>query len=485
MSKSIAKIGLSPVINSGVIRLHINTKMINQFLPVITSILLFVGSANAQNFDQKSVLADLETLYQSLQQTHYNLFAYTPQQEFEAHYQKLKQSVKQDSLSLLETTSLFQQLISKANTGHAEINFPATPYRAYAMGGGTVFPLEISVQGGKSIITRNFSNNPALQVGGELVAINDLPIQQVLEKIYPQLSAETTYFKNAKLELFSLPRLYWQVFGAKDNFRVNLKVKEETIEVEVPAINLIEDFEMKRTEIITADQSIKWYDNTAYLKPGNFSGDESAFKQYIDSVFIEINTKSVDHLIIDLRNNSGGHQAFSDYLVSYIADQAFKWHSHFSLKSSNLLKIQTRLESDTTSAYAQNILTHKSGEIFDYSFEAFLPQEESKQFHGKVYVLINRHSYSMAAVTAAMIQDYKFGTIVGEETGDFPTLYAAQFQYPLPNTGIAAKVPKGYMIRPNGSEIKRGVVPDLELREDVSTEADEMLEQLLKIIVSQ
>ncbi|MEJ2006459.1 MAG: S41 family peptidase [Cyclobacteriaceae bacterium] len=60
--------------------------------------------------------------------------------------------------------------------------------------------------------------------------------------------------------------------------------------------------------------------------------------------------------------------------------------------------------------------------MYATALEPYQPQPEDKRFKGKVYVLINRLSHSMAAVTAAQIQDYDFGILVGEETGDYPPL---------------------------------------------------------------
>ncbi|MFN1215618.1 S41 family peptidase [Chryseobacterium kwangjuense] len=119
------------------------------------------------------------------------------------------------------------------------------------------------------------------------------------------------------------------------------------------------------------------------------------------------------------------------------------------------------------------------GHIIPIDFPLSQPVNEAKIFKGHVYVLVNRQTYSMAAVSAALIQDYQFGTVVGEETGDTPTLYASQFSFHLPRTGITVKVPKGYIIRPNGDESLQGVIPDIIIRDHLLDENDEILEGLL------
>ncbi len=99
---------------------------------------------------------------------------------------------------------------------------------------------------------------------------------------------------------------------------------------------------------------------------------------------------------------------------------------------------------------------------------------------GKVYVLVNRQSHSQTTVTAAQIQDYGFATIVGEETGEYPSLYASIFQFKLPNTQIPVNVSKGKIVRVNGSTVEAGVIPDIYIKDHLLDEEDEILEGLLQ-----
>lgn len=456
---------------------------LNRLLILLTLLFPFqsLAQSNDSKFTKNEVLEDLDYLYHSLQEAHYNLYAYVSKEEFAANYQTVRAAITQDALNELEVINAFQQLISAANNGHTEISFPINAYRSYAVNGGTLFPLEIAFEDGACLIRKNFSDYPKLPIGAEIISINGLAMNSILARIYPQISAERPYFKNAKIEVYSFPRCYWQVFGQQDHFDIELRDDNQTVQkYSLSAVSLIEGYELKRSEVLNAQMSLRFYDAAAYLNPGNFSGDESNYQSFIDSAFTIINQRQSKNLIIDLRNNQGGDDPFSDYLVAYLADQPFKWHSTFTLKTSAPLKAHTRQHNDTTATYFQNILSHQDGEIYDYTFEPYPPQAENKRFKGQVYVLVNRQSHSQSALTAAQIQDYQWGTIVGEETGDFPTLYASQFQYLLPHTGIPVKVSKGYMVRVNGSEKQEGVIPDIFIRDHLLDENDEILEALLR-----
>jgi len=78
---------------------------------------------------------------------------------------------------------------------------------------------------------------------------------------------------------------------------------------------------------------------------------------------------------------------------------------------------------------------------------------------------------------AALVQDYKFGTILGEETSDMATTHGAMEQFKLPKTGIAVGYPKARIVRPNGDLRARGVTPDIVIRiPAVETPEDEVLQ---------
>ncbi len=459
-----------------------------KFQFVLLLILFLSKISYAQNtsseLSNQAVKDDFDYLYQSLQATHYNLFAFKSKEEYDSLFNHLKSSVTADTLTLLETISLYQKLVSHSNTGHCEIDFPAKPYIEYAYSGGTVFPLELAFENERVFIRKNFSADTKITVGDELMSIDNKPINDILQQLYPFVSAEREYFKKAKIEFWSFPRLFFQLNGRKDNWDVQIKNKNnEMINLEVGSISVM-DYEVNRKgELVNPKKTVKLYGDIAYLNAGQFGSNqtngEELFKKFIDSTFTVIKEHKVKKLIIDLRNNPGGHNAYSDYLISYIANKPFRWYSDFSVKTSKILKEHTLLQTDTTDGYSRKILKNVDGQIFKYDFPSYNPVAKSKRYNGNVYVLVNRQTYSMAAVSAALIQDYKFGKIVGEETGDVPTLYASQFSYTLPQTGITVKVPKGYIVRVNGDKELKGVKPDIYIQDHLLDDNDEILDGLL------
>ncbi|NMM47835.1 S41 family peptidase [Marinigracilibium pacificum] len=433
-------------------------------------------------FSGQTVSKDLDFLYNTLIETHYNIYAYTTEEEFKEKYLKLKHSIAQDTLTLLETINLYQQLVASIKNGHTSIDFPFQSYINYAKSGGTIFPLELVFENRKALVRKNWSSNEMIKNGDEILSINGKEINEVLSQIYNLVSAERQYFKNVKIELFSFPRYYWQVYGKVDEFNIEVKSNGSTSLHTINSVNLIEGFEQKRDEIINPKAELKFYEQAAYLNPGNFSGDEDQYQKFIDSAFALVNEKKISNLIIDFKNNGGGNDSFSDYLISYFADKPFHWNSSFTLKTSQTLKNIVLQNNDTTERYWKEIVNRENGEIYNYEFDPYTPQPENKRYKGKVFVMVNRQSHSQSAVAAAQIQDYGFATIVGEETGDYPSLYASIFQFALPETNITVNVSKGYIIRVNGSTKEEGVIPDIQIKDYLLDENDEILTGLLEII---
>lgn len=72
------------------------------------------------------------------------------------------------------------------------------------------------------------------------------------------------------------------------------------------------------------------------------------------------------------------------------------------------------------------------------------------RFYGNTFVLIDNCSYSMSVIFAAVMKDYHFATLIGEETGQPANPYGGNYFFSLPNTHLRASVSSGRTYRPNG-----------------------------------
>jgi C-terminal processing protease CtpA/Prc len=448
-------------------------------------------------YSAQQVKTDFEYLYKTLDASHYNLYAFTKKEVFDSVYRKIEVSIK-DSLTSLQVYRLFQPYLALAKMGECNIFFPFDDYGNYLEHGGTLFPLNLHFSKGKVFIKDNFSNEPQITVGNELILLNGKPITKVMEGIYSFVSGQSEYYKNSIIELLFFSRIFWFVNDKCDVFSLTIKGKDgRELKLQVPAIPgyIFEGKIRQQKTLLNKEREFRFINNIAYLHPGEFLSaeannlmnhetfDKNEFCHFIDSAFSAFHKMNAKSLIIDLRNNPGGDNSFSDYMVAYFASKPFCFCSKFKVKTSQTTK---EFWKDVNIPYLQgmkqDILSHENGACFDVSLSENQPQTDSLRFSGKVYVLVNRFSFSNTSSAAATIQDYRFGKLIGEETPDIPSFYGGTHQFKLPNTQWPVTYPKAYIIRPNGDISLKGVIPDYKDEDNIFTPEDEILDYTLKLI---
>lgn len=198
---------------------------------------------------------------------------------------------------------------------------------------------------------------------------------------------------------------------------------------------------------------------------------------------MKIHAAHANKLLIDLRGNPGGDNSFSDPMIAYFADKPFWFCRSFSVRTSEITKQFWKDVTDTTlQELKQQVLSHQNGDTFFVKFNTFAARQDSLHYNGKVYLLVDKYSYSNTVSVAAIVQDYKFGVVMGEPTADVATTYGATHELKLPNTGLNVSYPKALIVRPNGDLHSKGVTPEILLKGDPFSPGDEMLDDAIKYI---
>jgi hypothetical protein len=469
-------------------------------LIIISSISTIVNAQSPKKYSAQEIKEDLEYMYENLEKSNYNLYAYTEKEKMENAYKEIKGSIT-DSLASLEVFRLFQPLAASAKMSHCFLMYPWKDYfGSYLEQEGTVFPLNLYFSQGKVFVKNNFSDNNKINVNDEILALNDQPISKFMADMYKNISGPSDYFKESHIEQRVFARIYWYFYGECKTFKLQIKKKNgEESELVLNAIPGNEFEEKNRQQKSNMRHYREFHindNNTAYLRPGGFINinvafdpedpatfDNTAFCQFIDSAFVKFAKKGSKNLVIDLRYNLGGDNSFSDYMIAYLADRPFSISSKFSMKTSQMTKdFWKEINLPEHQTVKEQIMSHENGTYFDVLIPETMPHKKSKRFKGKIFALINRYSYSNTSSVAAIIQDYDFGIIIGEETAEEQSSYAAFHMFNLPNTQMPVAYPKAYFIRPNGDTTPRGIVPDYIVYEDIFTDKDEVLEYTLKLI---
>jgi len=84
----------------------------------------------------------------------------------------------------------------------------------------------------------------------------------------------------------------------------------------------------------------------------------------------------------------------------------------------------------------------------------------------RAYVLVGRGTYSSAVLFANTVQDFGFGTLVGEGESVRTTQSGGIQQIKLPSTGLVLWSPRLVLVRPSGKLSFEWLTPDLAAVDD-------------------
>lgn len=450
------------------------------------------------------IRADFAHLYTGLKSAHADLFAQRPKREYDARYQTMLNTFDRP-MRRFDVQMAFQRFAAYGNVGHARIEFPDAAYAAFRDNGGKTLAIYPRVVDNVAYVGDTYLGDQRVRVGDEIVAIDGTPVSAWLERAAEHISADTPYMAHSLME-FTFPRDLWAVIGEKDSFKLTLRRAGTPFVITVDAVTSEEQSaNAADTPAAFALESnartARMLDDTiAYLSPGPFynvenpakAWDNAAFIAFVDSAFARFLDADAQHLIIDLRQNPGGDNSFSDAMIAWLADKPFRFFSKFLVRSSdeaaasNAARLDRAGDTSSVSAqFAERYARIPRGEVFNFDLPHATPRD-GERFAGKVYALVNRHSFSNAVNVAAIIQDYGFGIVAGEQTADLATTYGSMERFTLPNTGFSVGFPKAHIIRPSGDPQPGGVTPDWVIASPLTPQPeDTVLNTLVEKIRSQ
>ncbi|MEM7517479.1 MAG: S41 family peptidase [Planctomycetota bacterium] len=342
-----------------------------------------------------------------------------------------------------------------------------------------------------------------MKPGDEIVAIEGKPTPYWLERFGRNISSDNAYLEATLLELGFAGEV-WTEMGPRENLALTILRDGASRDVRVGTIDratLNQRMESAEATGFSLDTSSRIAEvlegGIAYLRPGPFYGvetpdamwDDTAFSAFIDESFEMFLEADAQALLIDMRQNPGGDNSFSDQMIAWFADETFRFASEFLVRSSpqSQASNQARLDAYAEAAegvsglFAQSYEATPYGETFSFEIPFARPRNGAR-FEGPVFAMIDRYSYSNTTNVAALLQDYGFATILGEETSDLATTYGAMESFTLPHSGLVVGYPKALIIRPSGDMAPRGVVPDIAIEAPLFAQDDVVLERAMEIV---
>ncbi len=199
---------------------------------------------------------------------------------------------------------------------------------------------------------------------------------------------------------------------------------------------------------------LDYFDKKAKEKGGDF-------RDFLNRMFYDIDKEDIRHLIIDLRNNSGGNSSLNDQLLCCILEENQEIScGRVNRKVSSLVK-ECRPEQynicmidhdEKDLPFFYNGTQMKTNAIMFNNPESSFYFKAPFKFKGQVYLLIGKSTFSSAAMLANVMSDNKLAITIGEATSGKPSHYGDALQFTLPNTGARVQVSYSEFYRPDESK---------------------------------
>ena len=235
-------------------------------------------------------------------------------------------------------------------------------------------------------------------------------------------------------------------------------------------------------------------DSTAYIGLATFQLDEVETEQIRDFI---IEHHDTPHLIVDVRNNHGGHDDVTKKLLSYCTDKpyaAIRGYSKVRRRGSfPSFKNSRNYTAEMDDIFGEEYKAEEGREGFYARGEAqrIMP-DSAAHYGGKLYVLTNEGSCSAATLFPATVMRSHRGLIIGRETRTaYHYMTALKFaDICLPDSRVTWRIPLVKCVFDETESPRvpygRGVVPDiyvpLTYEEVAFTDGDAILNRALKAI---
>lgn len=438
---------------------------------------------------------DLEILERSMKEVQTSLYRYTDSAIINSLFETASSHDK-DSISYFEFTQHLAKIFSEVGCLHSGWGHTKA-YKTYRNENLKFFPFKIAFINDECYVLKNYSDVHTIQPGDRIRGINNTPIKQVFDELKNYMVADgqsesfkekaiADYFPIAYSNFISKPEFFLLDMGYDDSITVLLHVKALS-KAQIDEQKSKEQKQLNSQKKPTLQYSIDPSNQVLTYSIGSFQNEVLAhggqnFEQFTDSVFEKITSAEIEHLIIDIRNNSGGWTANGKHLFSYFIEKETSYiKSVKSLKQSDY-SFESLIVNGP--AYHDTMVFNKMSWM-NYPNLKAIPQSKNK-FKGQAFILVNETSNSCSSVFASLMKEHKKATLVGREAGGShggSNAMTVSFQLPFSGIGITLSTAKYDNAVSNPTS--KGVMPDFIIEptiEDLLKNKDPQLDKVLSLI---
>ncbi|MEQ8364343.1 MAG: S41 family peptidase [Cyclobacteriaceae bacterium] len=445
------------------------------------ALLLLLVSITAQaqhlvlsGIDQKE---DITILKSNLEKYHPGLSRYTTRDSIEYAFDLVNARITDQPIDCFYAEVTW--LLSKVRCGHTRSAPPSSMHKKF-IEREVFLPIDVKYLNHQLYIKNKLAHTPALNIGDEIVAINNQPISDITSTIFSHIPADGLIETSKYQQVGTNFSFYYQLYVGTGSNEYQLQLRDTNDVLRCVTIAGIPWEQLEYDEEERLPLSLSFNTNYALLDIRTFgsrtiSQSGQDYYDFLESSFREIKQKNVKNLIMDLRGNGGGDDNYGATLVSYFARESFGYFDRIEV-------------TDNYDGYGK--VTLKNGKHLMTSHRGLDKWEpQPNRFDGNVYVLIDGFSFSTCADVATVLHHHQLATFIGEETGggyDGNTSGNSK-SLVLPNSGIRINLPMWKYTTANIGHpyYGRGVIPDFPIeqtRQELIENKDPEMKKALRLL---
>jgi C-terminal processing protease CtpA/Prc len=464
--------------------------------------------ASAQEYDpdQAFPVADLREdfsiLRAAVEEGHPGVYRYSSRTQMDEHFERISAMIG-EPMTELDFLRVIGMTLATINDGHTRVS-GTEAFAQHLEEQRVRLPFKLVFIDGRAYLHRNYSELGDDLLGAEVISINGRPMETVVEDLFTLLPSdgrvETSKYRRLE-STSSFGPLFSTMYGWTMAFELNLRLADgSTRTVDVSGIAsevLTQRFDERYAEVAVNQPPIEleYRDEVPILTVRTFGG--GAYQQadidyggFLRDAFEGFAERGVRHLIIDVRNNGGGSDAFGKMLFAHFADAEFDYYA--ALEMNHYRFDFQRYTDRPEQEFPEDRRRPNDQGTYDVLGHPNLgPQQPLEPgYRGRVWVLQNGGSFSATGeFTSVLHHNYPDAVFVGEESGAgyYGNVSGASVTLTLPNTGLRVNLPlMKYSSAVEGyTPVDRGLIPDIEIEpsiEDVLVGHDTVLEYTLRMI---
>jgi hypothetical protein len=481
----------------------ISLKNILSVMFVFITALSFAQKATKETMiTPEKLIQDFQILRASLEEGYPGMYRYNSKKVTDSLFNSSEKQLQKE-MSEREFYLFLSRIVMQLRDGHMDV-YPTKKTRDKLANSKCSIPLKAFISGQKMYVQKNYSTLSDQELlGAEIISINGQPVSAFISEALKICSSdgnnETNKFK--RLESTGLlTRYLFYLQGYTENYKIEYVSFNDTITKTstLKGIRFENLLKILKNKYPSGEQLPAEFElltsSTAYLKiksfdKANYAIHEMDFIGLLQSSFETINAKGVKNLILDLRGNLGGTDAYGKILFSYFIDHEFMYYDSIIINKAkfNFMKYTD----DPELEIPEDAITMNDAGTYNVIDHPNVGKQKNSTpyYSGKLFVLIDGDSFSTTSECLSMLHSYTSAVFIGEESGGgyYANCSGSVPQLILPNSLLQIGIPLAkYSMAVKDYKYKdRGVMPDYQISptiEDKILSHDPELEFAKKLI---